>query len=74
MNAQQKIREILTETYGDEGRVSAMEIWKGYHESSMRVGWHMRDFGRNDVHYMGKSVSEVQLWADDVAEYRKQTA
>lgn len=65
--AMHQIFDMLVDTYGDAGRVTAMQIWKGYDVSTGKTGWHMRDFGRSNVHYMGASIAEVTEWCADVA-------
>ena len=70
MNARQAVITELKRAY-DEGRVNAMSIRKGYDASTGQNGWHWQDFGRSEVHFMGKSVSEVREYIDEVITCRQ---
>lgn len=65
MNAGQQITAMLKEVYGD-GEVNAMQIWKGYDVGTGRNGWHYKEFGRSEAHYLGKSVEEAREYVEDV--------
>lgn len=64
MNAMTKIKNMLKEVY-DDGRVNAMTIYKGFAPDTGETGWHWKDFGRSNAHFMGKSVTEAREWVED---------
>lgn len=70
MNARQQVVSEMKRAY-NEGRVNAMNIRKGYDVSTGENGWHWQDFGRSEVHYMGKSVAEVKEYIDEVINCRQ---
>lgn len=65
MSAKQTIKEMLKGIY-DDGEVNAMQIWKGYDVGTGRNGWHYKEFGRSEAHYLGKSVEEAREYVEDV--------
>lgn len=65
MNAGRQITAMLKEVY-DDGEVNAMQIWKGYDVGTGRNGWHYKEFGRSEAHYLGKSVEEAREYVEDV--------
>jgi ketosteroid isomerase-like protein len=65
-----QIKNMLKEIYED-GDVNAMTIFKGYAVDTNQSGWHYRNFGRSEHHFMGKSVAEAREYVDDVKATRE---
>lgn len=58
--------KALLKTIYEDADVNAMQIWKGYDVSTGRNGWHYKEFGRSEAHYLGKSVEEAREYVEDV--------
>ena len=69
-NAGQQVELLLKSVYAD-GEVNAARIWKGFDVSTGRTGWHLQWFGRNEVQYLGNSISEVAEYVDATASSRE---
>lgn len=71
MSAVLKIKEMLKEIH-EAGDVNAMRIWKG-HDNEGNYGWCYQWFGRSEIHYMGKSVTEAREYVDEELQFREAT-
>jgi hypothetical protein len=69
MSAKEQIRELLKRVF-DEGRVNAMQIFKGYAVETGMNGWHIIPFGEQPPRHIGNSVAEVSEWVEMVKEER----
>jgi len=68
-NAKAQVKKELKKAF-DSGRVEAMEVFKGFAVDTGATGWHYKEFGRSEHHYMGKSVEDVKEYVEQVKEYR----
>lgn len=63
-NVKAQIKKELKKVF-DGGRVEAMEIFKGFAASTYQTGWHYKDFGRSECHFLGKSFKEVKGYVEE---------
>ncbi len=69
-NAKATVKEELKKAF-DSGRVEAMEVFKGFAVDTYETGWHYKEFGRSDHHYMGKSLADVKEYVSEVISMRE---
>lgn len=64
MSAQNKIRTALKDLYG-EGAANAAQIFRSWHYSTQKTGWHVQRFGSSEVWFLGTSVQEALHTIED---------
>lgn len=70
MSAKAQVKEELKKAF-DSGRVEAMEVFKGFAVDTYETGWHYKEFGCSEHHFMGKSLNDVREYVAEVVSMRE---